>query len=395
MDNDTTVNPINDSNSINTNNFPVMDKNILDATVNKLIDSVSKSINVDCTVKPRSSVNGGTKQLKLKNRTKGNAPSWDKKQSRAFKKVTKAIGEQHQANIMKAWNNVRKCKTKKQKEKTLIGDGIIITLYNLSLTKHQITSMIDVGGPRLNRIKDSMNGLEVVHQPRKRAQDATQEDIERMVAHMVKKDLEPGYPCQHRKVPLYVVGDNQGSTWIDLHKEYVIECKKNGWRDFSCNRFREYIQHHIPGIKLNKVRTDLCNTCFSIALKLKDPTIPEEEKDELREQQKIHMKEANIQRRAMNAFIEAIKKEKAPDDPPLRFEPCYIPDVQDQILEEAIELKKDAKHPMFDDEDEDDTEVPGSPILDACWAQAAKEDGMRNGACSNKASSPHPTPQVL
>ena len=67
------------------------------------------------------------------------------KQSRVFKKVTKMIGEQHQANIMKAWNNLRKCKTKKQKEKTLIGDGIIITLYNLSLTKQQIISMIDVG----------------------------------------------------------------------------------------------------------------------------------------------------------------------------------------------------------------------------------------------------------
>ena len=164
VENDTTVNPIMDSNSIDTTDSPVMDMNSID---NKLIDSVSKSINVDCTVRPRSSVNGGTKQLKLKNRTKGNAP-WDKKQSRAFRKVTKTIGEQHQANIMKAWQNVRKCKTMKEKEKTLIGDGMIITLYNLSLTKHQITSMIDVGGPRLNRIKDSMNGLEVVHQPRKK-----------------------------------------------------------------------------------------------------------------------------------------------------------------------------------------------------------------------------------
>ena len=65
-------------------------KNPIDATVNKLIDSVSKSINVDCSVRPRSSVNGRTKQLKLKNRDKGNA-SWNKRQSTAFGKVTKKI----------------------------------------------------------------------------------------------------------------------------------------------------------------------------------------------------------------------------------------------------------------------------------------------------------------
>ena len=100
------------------------------------------------------------------------------------------------------------------------------------------------------------------------------------------------------------------------------------------------------------METDKCNKCFSIALKLSDPTIPEEEKDELREQLKIHIKEANIQRRAMNAFIEAIKKEKAPEDPPLRVEPSCIPEVQD-------------------------------------------EDGMRNGAGTNQASSPHPTKMVV
>ena len=47
---------------------------------------------------------------------------------------------------------------------------------------------------------------------------------------------------------------------------------------------------------------------------------------------------------------------------------------------------------MFDDEDEDDREVSGSQILHISWAQAEKEDGMRNGACSNEDSSPHPTP---
>ena len=33
---------------------------------------------------------------------------------------------------------------------------------------------------------------------RKGAKDATPEYIDRVVSHIVKKDLEQGYPCQHR-----------------------------------------------------------------------------------------------------------------------------------------------------------------------------------------------------
>ena len=98
-----------------------------------------------------------------------------------------------------------------------------------------------------------MIGVELLKHVRKRAQDATREDIERMVAHIVKKDLEPGYSCQHRKVPIYVVGDNQWSTRKDLHAEYVIKCQQNGWRVFSCKRYREYAQRYLLGIKLNNV----------------------------------------------------------------------------------------------------------------------------------------------
>ena len=176
-----------------------------------------------------------------------------------------------------------------------------------------------------------MNGVEVVKPVRKSVTAASREDVETMVSHIAKKNLEPGYPCQHRKLPLYVVGDNQGSTWKQLHAEYEIQCKQKGVRVFSCNRYREYVQHHLPGIKLNKTNTDQCNQCFSIALKLKDPNISEEEKDELKEQLQMHLTDANIQRRAINAFVAALRKVKATVEPRLEFEPCHIPDVQDQI----------------------------------------------------------------
>ena len=72
---------------------------------------------------------------------------------------------------------------------------------------------------------------------------------------------------------------------------------------------------------------------------MKDPTIPEEKKDELREQQKMHMHEANNQRRAMNAFIEAIKKEKAPDDALSDLNPVTSQMYKIRLLKKPLSLR--------------------------------------------------------
>lgn len=84
-----------------------------------------------------------------------------------------------------------------------------------------------------------------------------------------------------------------------------------------------------------------------------------------------HLKEANTQRRAMNAFVAALKKDKAPEDPPLKFELCYIPEV--------FGMYKDRRLPLFDKE-----EVKDGSLLHADWAYNLQEDGVeeyggRNG----------------
>ena len=38
----------------------------------------------------------------------------------------------------------------------------------------------------------------------------------------------------------------------------------------------------------------------------------------------------------MNAFVKAVKRRVASNDPPLRFEPCHIPEVEDEVLSEAL-----------------------------------------------------------
>ena len=45
----------------------------------------------------------------------------------------------------------------------------------------------------------------------------------------------------------------------------------------------------------------------------------------------------------MNAYIEAVRKKEVPNDLPLQFEPCYIPEVEDEVLKESLMLHK--RHP--------------------------------------------------
>ena len=206
----------------------------------------------------------------------------------------------------------------------------------------------------MNRILAEMKNPGKQKQKPKVAHAASQADIKNVLDYITGLDLEPGYPCAHKKIPLYVVGDHQGSTWRILHKEYKERMIKSGARDLSYNRFREYSQHYLPSIKLGKTQTDLCNECYHIHLKLKDPEVSAAEKAELKRRLGMHLDEANVQRRAMNAYVEAVKKKMAPDDPPLRFEPCYIPPVDDEILNDALDLFKDSKNPVLEDEEKDE-----------------------------------------
>ena len=79
----------------------------------------------------------------------------------------------------------------------------------------------------INPIMD-LNSNKLLKPVRKRGKGVTQEDIDRVVSHIAKLDLEEGYPCQHRKVPVYVVGDNQGQgcTKLILVVSRILDTKR-------------------------------------------------------------------------------------------------------------------------------------------------------------------------
>ena len=103
--------------------------------------------------------------------------------------------------------------------------------------------------------------------PKHAASDA---DTFRIVDFVLGLDLEPGYPCAHRSIPLYVEGDDQGSNWRKLHEKYKEKSLAKDVRILSYNRFREYVHHYFPTLKLGKTKTDMCNQCFTLNLKSED-----------------------------------------------------------------------------------------------------------------------------
>ena len=121
-----------------------------------------------------------------------------------------------------------------------------------------------------------------------------------------------------------------------LHDKYKGRCVIGGFRVLPYNRFRESVHHFFPTLKLEKTKTDMCNECFRIKIKLSDPDISEEEKLGLKKKLSVHLGESNIQRRAMNAY----RQELSPSDPVPHRPPCSVEEINYKVLLEAMNLHK-------------------------------------------------------
>ena len=206
----------------------------------------------------------------------------------------------------------------------------------------EIKAFLRVGSGRISRVVE--NKPKPPPKPQKHA--ASDADTSRIVDFVLSLDLEPGYPCAHRSIPLYVVGEDQGSTWTKLHNKYKEKVVAENGRIMSYNRFREYVHHYFPTLKLGKTKTDMCNECFTLNLRMNDPDVNPDEKVQLKEKLSIHIGESSIQRRAMNSYIQLVKDRLVPNDPPLNYEPCSVEDINDDVLNEALNVNK--VNPIFE-----------------------------------------------
>ena len=291
------------------------------------------NVTTEQAIKPRSQCSGGSGQLKLGHKTKP-ALTEKERRERAMDRIKSKVGEEIAEDLHNKWKQVQRDRNKVKRAHE--GDGIIRTLKSLGFSDLELRAFLNVGSSRIARVV--ANKPKPPTKPPNHA--ATDDDTCRVVDFILSLDLEPGYPCAHRSIPLYVEGDNQGLTWSSLHAVYKEKCEAANVFVFSYNRFREYVHHFFPTLKLGKTKTDMCNECFKLKLKLNDPETTELERLELKERLETHIGESSIQRRAMNAYIQFVKDSLAPNDAPLRSDPCRFDEINDDVLQEALELNK-------------------------------------------------------
>ena len=110
-----------------------------------MVQIVSRCINVDGTVRARPIVDGGTKQLKLQNRTKGRG-DWAQSKKSGLKKVKKRIGAILLSYIQKLWKEVRASKDSHAR-KLVMGDEILnMMVFKLQCSNVKCHAIVDVGG---------------------------------------------------------------------------------------------------------------------------------------------------------------------------------------------------------------------------------------------------------
>ena len=184
--------------------------------------------------------------------------------------------------------------------------------------------MFEIGRYRYDRLRNMNPNLPIPcsnSRPNYRRITAEQKELIRLF--MLNQATEPGYPCQHRSIPVYMEDPNV--TFASLYMDYKVECEARQTKELSKPSFVRVVKFLMPTLHLGRTKTDVCNSCFSLDLQIKNPETSEALRNELKEAKKVHLDEAIQTRRAINKLVKSVKEEVAPDDPPFLEEPIYVP----------------------------------------------------------------------
>ena len=200
--------------------------------------------------------------------------------------------------------------------------GLILT-HNMS--RNEACSFFSIGRNRFDRVRNS-NPLLPLSKKSINENAVRPQDKELIRIFMKAQPMEPGYPCNHRSVAIYM--QDPDVTITSLHNNYKIECLERQARCLSLETFRRIVKFILPTLHLGRTRTDVCNSCFSMDLQIKDPQTSAALKEELMLAKQMHLQEAMAMRREIKKIYSSVQKAVAPDDPllvedPVPVPPCY------------------------------------------------------------------------
>ena len=199
--------------------------------------------------------------------------------------------------------------------------GVIVSN---NISREEAAALFEVGRYRYDRLRNMNPTLPIPcsnSRPNHRAITAENKEVIRIF--IKSQATEPGYPCQHRSTPVYM--EDPDMTFTSLYRDYKVECEARRTKVLSKQSFVRVVKFLMPTLHLGKTQVDVCNSCFSLDLQIKNPETSEALRMELKEAKKVHVDEAIQTRRAINKLIKSVKLEVAPSDPPFNKEPIFIP----------------------------------------------------------------------
>ena len=128
-------------------------------------------------------------------------------------------------------------------------------------------------------------------------------DIDALKAHIATNDTEDSFPCSHRRPQKYFTEPRL--TWFKIWKRYekVMREMKPLRRVISLRQRRECVKAIFPGLKLSRPKSDLCDRCVRIEMKLLSPNISPERETFLKEEKAVHLSDAIKHRKILSNFV--------------------------------------------------------------------------------------------
>ena len=246
----------------------------------------------------------------------------DKKNDHIRGAVKKLGGQQEADELLVHWENHRRSEhlsDRKKRESDGFLRGIILSQ---NLSRFEAMTFFKIGRYKFDRLRD-LNPNQPV--PKKRPNDnvITAADKEFVRVFMKAQEVEPGYPCHHRSTPVYMA--DPSITFVSLHNQYKLECQDRTIRFISYNSFRRVVKFIMPTLHLGKTKADSCNACFSLDLQIRSPDTSDQLRKELVAAKSVHLNDAIKMRQAISKLVKSVQAKVAPNDPPLKEDPVFIP----------------------------------------------------------------------
>lgn len=146
-------------------------------------------------------------------------------------------------------------------------DGIILSLIKAGAGERQLRCLLQIGGGRFARLKETKFRKHIANN-KGNGSSLTDADIAMIKNDITSWDVEPGYPCAHRRTKMNL--NEAGLSWKTMYDRFVKKCVAANRRIISYKTWMKYRLALAPQYSFCKTKEDECDVCSRLNILLDD-----------------------------------------------------------------------------------------------------------------------------